>query len=179
MISWVPSSRWLIASERISSSVITPPALRMTWASPSLRPRMRYTSRRASMQATTATCLAGGSGSGPEKVAEYSALLASSSSVTDTQTPHLRGEVGIRQRPRGQAKEALEAGADARPRYRIDRRHPCADSARTARAQRAACAYRYLSPAAWARVPTDRVPASEENMGRFTAGPADPGGCHG
>ena len=35
MISRVPSSRWLIASERISSSVTTPPALRMTCASPS------------------------------------------------------------------------------------------------------------------------------------------------
>ena len=38
MISSVPSSRWEIASERISSSVTTPPALRMTWASPSWRP---------------------------------------------------------------------------------------------------------------------------------------------
>ena len=35
MISLVPNRRWLIASERISSSVTTPPALRMTWASPS------------------------------------------------------------------------------------------------------------------------------------------------
>ncbi|GAA1852444.1 hypothetical protein GCM10009836_35660 [Pseudonocardia ailaonensis] len=33
MISCVPSRRWLMASERISSSVTTPPALRMTWAS--------------------------------------------------------------------------------------------------------------------------------------------------
>ena len=41
MISVVPSSRWLIASDRISSSVTTPPALRMTCASPSFRPRMR------------------------------------------------------------------------------------------------------------------------------------------
>ncbi|CNH07042.1 Uncharacterised protein [Mycobacterium tuberculosis] len=41
MISRVPSRRWLMASERITSSVITPPALRMTCASPSLRPRMR------------------------------------------------------------------------------------------------------------------------------------------
>ena len=40
MISDVPSSRWLMASERISSSVITPPALRMTCASPSFRPRI-------------------------------------------------------------------------------------------------------------------------------------------
>ena len=40
MISRVPSRRWEIASERISSSVTTPPALRMTCASPSFRPRM-------------------------------------------------------------------------------------------------------------------------------------------
>ena len=37
MISRVPSRRWEIASERIASSVTTPPALRMTWASPSLQ----------------------------------------------------------------------------------------------------------------------------------------------
>ena len=41
MISLVPSSRWLMASERISSSVTTPPALRMTCASPSPRPSTR------------------------------------------------------------------------------------------------------------------------------------------
>jgi hypothetical protein len=36
----VPSRRWEIASERISSSVTTPPALRIHgWASPSWRPR--------------------------------------------------------------------------------------------------------------------------------------------
>jgi hypothetical protein len=40
MISRVPSRRWLMARERISSSVTTPPALRITWASPSARPRM-------------------------------------------------------------------------------------------------------------------------------------------
>ena len=38
MISSVPSRRWEIASERISSSVTTPPALRITCASPSSRP---------------------------------------------------------------------------------------------------------------------------------------------
>ena len=36
MISSVPSRFCEIASERISSSVTTPPALRITWASPSL-----------------------------------------------------------------------------------------------------------------------------------------------
>jgi len=68
MISRVPSSRWLIASERISSSVTTPPALRITCASPSARPRIAYTFSRASMHATTATWRDGGSGSGPAKV---------------------------------------------------------------------------------------------------------------
>ena len=40
MISRVPSSRWLMARERISSSVTTPPALRITCASPSASPRI-------------------------------------------------------------------------------------------------------------------------------------------
>ena len=40
MISRVPSSRWLIARDRISSSVTTPPALRITCASPSASPRI-------------------------------------------------------------------------------------------------------------------------------------------
>ena len=66
MISLVPSSRWLMARERIWSSVMTPPALRITCASPSPRPRMPYTLSRASMQATTATWADGGMGSGPE-----------------------------------------------------------------------------------------------------------------
>ena len=34
----VPSSLWEMTSERIASSLARPPALRMTWASPSLRP---------------------------------------------------------------------------------------------------------------------------------------------
>ena len=67
MISLVPSSRWLMASDRISSSVTTPPAFRITWASPSFSPRMPYTFSRASMQATTATPADGGSGSWPPK----------------------------------------------------------------------------------------------------------------
>src|SRR5689334_23150628 len=82
MISLVPSSRWLIASERISSSVTTPPALRMTCASPSFNPSIRYTSMRASMHATTATCLLGGNGNGPEKFFAYSSLFFTYSSVT-------------------------------------------------------------------------------------------------
>src|SRR4051812_19944820 len=43
------------------------------------------------MQATTARCLAGGSGSGPENDSAYFALLASSSSVTDTGVSCSRG----------------------------------------------------------------------------------------
>src|ERR1700760_3231093 len=54
----------------------------MTCASPSFRPRIRYTSSRASMHATTATCLLGGSGSGPEKFFAYSSLFFRYSSVT-------------------------------------------------------------------------------------------------
>ncbi len=61
----VPSSRWLMASERITSLATTYPALRMTCAPPSLMPSMQ-TSGRASMHATIAM-FAGGIGSGPLK----------------------------------------------------------------------------------------------------------------
>src|SRR5205823_11545917 len=46
------------------------------------------------MQATTARCLAGGSGSGPENSAAYLALLASSSSVTDIGISLSKGSTG-------------------------------------------------------------------------------------
>jgi hypothetical protein len=65
MISRVSSLRCEIASERITSSVTTPPALRMMCASPFSRPRMAKISIRESMQVTTATCLRGGVGSPP------------------------------------------------------------------------------------------------------------------
>ena len=65
MISVVPSRRWEITSERMASSLITPPALRMTWASPSSKPSTLAGSRRASMQATTATPTPGGMGRSP------------------------------------------------------------------------------------------------------------------
>jgi hypothetical protein len=65
MISCVPNSRCEIASDLISSSVITPPALRITCASPSCSPRRPYGFRRASMHATIATRFAGGSGRSP------------------------------------------------------------------------------------------------------------------
>jgi hypothetical protein len=59
MISRVPSSRWLMASERMASSVTTPPALRIACASPLFKPSIPYTFSLASMQATTAMWLAG------------------------------------------------------------------------------------------------------------------------
>ena len=53
-ISSVPSSVWLTISERMTSSVARPPALRMMCASPVRRPSVSSTSSRASMQATIA-----------------------------------------------------------------------------------------------------------------------------
>jgi len=50
---------------RISSSVTTPPALRITCESPSFRPRIAYTLSRASMHATTAVPWPAAVGSGP------------------------------------------------------------------------------------------------------------------
>src|SRR5215204_628543 len=83
MISRVPSIRWEIARDRISSSVMTPPAFRITCASPSSSPRILCTSRRASMHATSATPLAGGSGRSPlSNASAYAALFLSRSSVT-------------------------------------------------------------------------------------------------
>ena len=82
MISRVPSLRWEIASERMTSSVTTPPALRMMCASPFLRPSRAKMSMRESMQVTTATCLAGGVGRPPvSNSAAYAALLRRKSSV--------------------------------------------------------------------------------------------------
>ena len=51
----VPSRRCEIASERITSSVTTPPALRSTCASPSPSPSAAKTSSRESMQVTIAS----------------------------------------------------------------------------------------------------------------------------
>src|SRR3954453_2212905 len=85
MISSVPSRRCEIDSERISSSVTTPPALRMTCASPSASPSSPYGFRRASMHARTATCFAGGRGSSPlSNDAAYCSAFCRSSSVTLT-----------------------------------------------------------------------------------------------
>src|SRR5215204_7471479 len=82
MISSVPSRCWEIARERISSSVITPPALRITCASPIESPRIGYGFRRASMQATIATFFAGGSGRSPlSKPSAKASLFFRNSSI--------------------------------------------------------------------------------------------------
>src|SRR6266487_1146416 len=71
-----------MARERIASSVTTPPALRNTCASPSCKPRILWTSSRASMQATTASFFAGGSGRSPFlNEWAYESLLRTRSSV--------------------------------------------------------------------------------------------------
>ena len=63
--SFVPSKWWEMTRERIVSSLTSPPAFRITCASPSSSPRKRAGSRRASMQVTTANFLPGGIGSSP------------------------------------------------------------------------------------------------------------------
>ncbi len=62
MMCSVPSRHWLIARDRITSSVMTPPALRMMCASPTRSPSSWKTSIRESMHATTANLLAGSVG---------------------------------------------------------------------------------------------------------------------
>src|SRR6266446_1097130 len=77
----VPSSLVEITSERIASSVARPPALRITWASPSARPAYLAGSSRASMQVRMAKRRAGGMASLPlsPKLAAYASLAASTS----------------------------------------------------------------------------------------------------
>src|SRR4051812_27680978 len=82
MISCVPSLCCEIASERIVSSVTTPPAFRMTCASPSFSPRTFVGISRASMHATTASLRPGGIGRSPlSKLEEYCSALRRTSSV--------------------------------------------------------------------------------------------------
>src|ERR687897_284280 len=72
-----------MASDRIASSVTTPPAFRITCASPTSRPSARAGSSLASMQARTATCVAGGMARSPlPNPAAYLSLFARNSSVT-------------------------------------------------------------------------------------------------
>src|SRR4051812_20048971 len=82
MISSVPRLCWEPASGRIVSSVTTPPALRMTCASPSFSPRTFVGISRASMHATTASLRPGGIGRSPlSKLEEYCSALRRTSSV--------------------------------------------------------------------------------------------------
>src|SRR5215510_5018711 len=82
--SLVPSSLCEITSERMASSVARPPALRITWASPSASPAYLAGSSRASMQVRIAKCRAGGMASLPfsPKLLAY-CLLASRTASKD------------------------------------------------------------------------------------------------
>src|SRR5919199_1503476 len=119
-ISSVPSSRCEIASERIVSSVTTPPALRMTCASPSSRPRIRVGIMRASMHATTATFLAGGIGRSPlSKRSAYCSALRRRSSVVLMATTYRKADRICRNSPpcsRARGGEQLLARGELHPR---------------------------------------------------------------
>src|SRR6266571_1468162 len=68
----------------MASSLARPPALRITWASPSLSPAYFAGSSRASMQVRIANCRAGGRASSPflPKDAAYALLATRTSSWT-------------------------------------------------------------------------------------------------
>src|SRR3712207_7400613 len=99
MTSRVPSRRWDTASERIMSSVITPPAVRSTCASPCSRPSAANTSRRESMQVTmasrrlgrTSMCRAGSDSANAR-------LLATRASMTSTRGTLVR-DTGVMSDP--------------------------------------------------------------------------------
>src|SRR5215208_3002746 len=73
----VPIRVWDMARERMASSETTPPALRITWASPGSSPRSPAGSSRESMQARIASLRAGARGRSPlSKVGTEAALLS-------------------------------------------------------------------------------------------------------
>src|SRR5215471_15066199 len=78
----VPRSLYEITSDLIASSLARPPALRITWASPSARPAYFAGSRRASIQVRIAKWRLGGNGRLPlsPKFSAYLAFAASTSS---------------------------------------------------------------------------------------------------
>src|ERR1700730_687097 len=78
----VPRSLYEITSDRIASSLARPPALRITWASPSAKPAYFAGSRRASIQVRIAKRRLGGNGRLPlsPKFSAYLAFAASTSS---------------------------------------------------------------------------------------------------
>src|SRR5208283_1161488 len=71
-----------MTSDRMASSLARPPALRITWASPSLRPAYFAGSRRASIQVRIAKWRLGGNGRLPlsPKLSAYLTFAASTSS---------------------------------------------------------------------------------------------------
>src|SRR5262245_29233016 len=78
----VPRSLYEMTSDRMASSLARPPALRITWASPSARPAYLAGSSRASIQVRIAKWRPGGNGKLPlsPNVAAYWAFAASTSS---------------------------------------------------------------------------------------------------
>src|SRR6478609_6184571 len=95
-ISRVPSARCDTQRERITSSVITPPALRITWASPCCSPRMPKIAMRESMQATIASWRRGAtSRSWSSKASAYAAFRASSSSAFGSKVEDAVGGVSM------------------------------------------------------------------------------------
>ena len=79
-----------MVSDRIVSSVITPPALRITWASPTSRPSRPNSGMRESMQATTATARAGRTGLLPGNRRAQSSFAWSIWSISATHTSVVR-----------------------------------------------------------------------------------------
>src|SRR4029077_7599489 len=75
-------SLYEITSDRMASSPARPPALRITWASPSARPAYLAGSRRASIQVRIAKWRLGGNGRLPlsPKFSAYLAFAANTSS---------------------------------------------------------------------------------------------------
>src|ERR1700749_4790144 len=78
----VPRSLYEITNDLMASSLARPPALRITWASPSARPAYFAGSRRASIQVRIAKWRLGGSGRLPlsPKFSAYLVFAASTSS---------------------------------------------------------------------------------------------------
>src|SRR5580704_13670184 len=78
----VPRSLYEITSDLMASSLARPPALRITWASPSANPAYFAGSRRASIQVRIAKWRLGGNGRLPlsPKFSAYLAFAASTSS---------------------------------------------------------------------------------------------------
>src|ERR1035441_8584784 len=96
-----------MTSERIASSLARPPALRITWASPSDRPAYFAGSRRASIQVRIAKPRAGGSARSflaPNPEAYFLLAAMTSSTILD-----------IEARPKEDTLAAVAARSAKRP----------------------------------------------------------------